>query len=203
MFLIGSGEMISAEALASFQIRSEKTALCIVDFQERLAAVMPQAERDACERNIALLLDLAQRHAWPVLVCEQYPMGLGKTVARLAEPIKAFTGSLVRLEKLHFSATAAPGFAELFARMNRPQWIVTGMETHVCVFQTVRGLLQLGASVQVPHDAVVSRTISNRQTGLALIERMGAVVTCTETVIFDALVAAGTDDFKALSRQLR
>jgi nicotinamidase-related amidase len=195
--------MVSSQDLSSFQIKTENTALCIVDFQERLAAVMPAAEREACERNISLLLDLAARLGWPVLVCEQYPKGLGNTVAALAKPIDAFSGNLLRLEKLHFSATAAPEFGDLFARIDRTQWIVTGMETHVCVFQTVRGLLQLGAAVQVPEDAVVSRSSSNRTRGLALMQSMGALITCTETVIFDALGVAGTDTFKAMSRQLR
>jgi hypothetical protein len=73
----------------------------------------------------------------------------------------------------------------------------------VCVWQTVRGLLAWGASVHVPGDAVISRSNANLRVGLALCERAGAVVTSTETVAFDALVRAGSDDFKAISRLVR
>jgi nicotinamidase-related amidase len=74
------------------------------------------------------------------------------------------------------------------------------MESHICVYQTARALRAGGAAVHVVRDAVASRTAQNRETGLALIERTGALVTTTETVVFDLLQRAGTDDFKALSR---
>lgn len=194
---------MDSRSLAAFRIRGGQTALCIVDFQERLAAVMPEPERIACERNIVLLLELAQRQDWPVLVCEQYPKGLGPTVPTLAGAVGARSDGVFRLEKLRFSATDDPGFDEVFGRINKSQWVVTGMEAHVCVFQTVRGLLELGVNVQVPEDAVISRASANRQRGLSLMSAMGTVVTSTETVVFDALGVAGTDDFKALSKQLR
>lgn len=194
---------MNASNLGKFTIHGHEAALCIVDFQERLAAAMPEAARLACERNIVLLLELAQRQGWPVLVTEQYPKGLGPTVATLQKAIGARTHGVFRLEKLHFSVTAAPSFDETFAQVGRRQWVVAGMETHVCVYQTVRGLLERGITVHVPEDTVVSRASANRARGLALMESMGAVVTCTETLLFDALHVAGTDDFKALSKQLR
>jgi len=121
----------------------------------------------------------------------------------LAAAVGARKDGVFALEKIHFSATEAPGFEAIFQQINRRQWIVTGMEAHVCVFQTVRGLLQKGAQVHVPDDAIVSRTAANGIRGLTLCERMGAVVTCTETIVFDALTVAGTDDFKVLSKRLR
>ena len=194
---------MSAGDLGKFTIHGNEAALCIVDFQERLAAAMPEAARLACERNIVLLLELAQRQGWPVLVTEQYPKGLGETVAKLQKAATARSQGVYRLEKLHFAATSDPAFDQVFMQMGRRQWVVTGMETHVCVYQTVRGLLERGVSVHVPEDTVVSRAAANRARGLALMQDMGAVVTCTETVLFDALHVAGTDDFKALSKQLR
>lgn len=185
-----------------YMVVPKEMALLVVDFQERLAAVMPEAERIACERNIMLLMELARRQGWPVIVTEQYRKGLGPTVAPL-EAALASCGDVHRLEKLHFSAGEAPGFAELFARAARLRWVVTGMEAHVCVYQTTRSLLNAGAHVFVPEDTVLSRSPANRHRGLALMGSMGATITCTETVIFDALGVAGTDDFKALSKQLR
>lgn len=194
---------MSAGNLGKFTIHGNDAALCIVDFQERLATAMPEAMRLACERNIVLLLEVAQRQGWPVLVTEQYPKGLGGTVPTLQRALGARSNGVFHLEKLHFAATSAPEFDQVFAQIARRQWVVTGMETHVCVYQTVRGLLERGVSVHVPEDTVVSRAGTNRARGLTLMERMGAVVTCTETVLFDALHVAGTDDFKALSKQLR
>lgn len=187
----------------AYKVSPSEAVLCIVDFQERLAAAMPEATRLACERNIILLLELAQRQGWPVLVCEQYPQGLGATVPSLAAAVGARSGGVFALEKVHFSATEAPGFDAIFQQIGRRQWIVTGMEAHVCVFQTVRGLLERGVQVHVPEDAVVSRSSANGLRGLTLCERMGAVVSCTETIVFDALGVAGTDDFKVLSKRLR
>jgi nicotinamidase-related amidase len=77
------------------------------------------------------------------------------------------------------------------------------METHVCVYQTVRDLVARGAAVHVPADAVISRTRENRAVGLELCTRAGGVVTSTEVVVFDALGKAGTDAFRALSRLVR
>lgn len=189
-------------ALDRYKIVPQEMALLLVDFQERLAAAMPEAERIACQRNILLLLELAQRQEWPVVVTEQYPKGLGPTVPDLTAALSA-QGHVHRLEKLHFSAAEAPGFGDLFQALGRKRWVVTGMETHVCVYQTVRGLLEAGAHVFVPEDAVVSRAADNRRRGLALMGTMNATITSTEAVIFDALQVAGTDDFRALSKQLR
>jgi nicotinamidase-related amidase len=85
----------------------------------------------------------------------------------------------------------------------RDQWIVVGMETHICVYQSVRGLRQGGAEVHVVRDAVISRQEANFLVGLGLIERTGAFVSSTETLVFDALGSAGSDAFKAMSRLVR
>jgi nicotinamidase-related amidase len=77
--------------------------------------------------------------------------------------------------------------------------IVAGMETHVCVYQTVRDLIAAGYMPFVPRDAVLSRTPENHETGLELMRECGATITSTETVVFDLLGAAGTPEFKKLS----
>ena len=110
-----------------------------------------------------------------------------------------------RFDKLAFSACGAPAFAEVARALGprRQQWIVTGMETHVCVYQTARDLVAMGMDVRVPVDAVASRRKSNWQVGLGLIERAGAVPSSTEAVVFDALGRAGTPAFKALSKRIK
>lgn len=189
--------------MKDLKIDPARAALLVVDIQERLAAAMPEADRAACERNVAILVELARRKGIPVVASEQYPRGLGPTVPAIAEALAAPGIEVHRFEKVEFACPEAPPFEELWRRLGRTQWIVTGMETHVCVYQSVRGLVAKGATVQVPRDAVASRTPENRSVGLALIERAGGLVTSTEAVVFDALGKAGTDDFRALSKLIR
>jgi nicotinamidase-related amidase len=175
----------------------------VVDVQDRLAAAMPPEARAACERNVGLLVELARRKGMPVVVSEQYPKGLGPTTRAVQDAIAAPGVEVHRFEKVEFACPDAPPFGDIFARLGRRQWIVAGMEAHVCVYQTVRGLAAAGAAVHVPRDAVVSRTAENHAVGLDLIERAGGIVTSTEVVVFDALQRAGTDDFKALSKLIK
>lgn len=177
-------------------------ALLVIDVQDRLIAAMPDGARAAVERNLITLAAAAERFALPVIVTEQYPRGLGRTtpsVAGALEPVKG----VCYFEKVEFAACAAPAWREAVAGMNRRTWVVTGMETHICVYQTVRALRAAGHTVHVVADAVASRTEANWQNGLDLCARTGAVITNTETVAFDLLGKAGTDDFKALSRLLK
>ena len=124
----------------------------------------------------------------PVLVTEQYPRGLGETVAELAEHLDG----IPRLEKVVFSAARAEGFD----LGGRDQALVCGIETHVCVAQTVADLLDEGVDAQVAIDAVSSRTAANRRAGLAKMEATGAMLTSTEMALFELLGRAGTPEFK-------
>jgi nicotinamidase-related amidase len=188
---------------ADLAVRADRAALLVVDVQERLWAVMPEADRARVERNLEILIELARRLRMPIVVSEQYPRGLGPTIGLVAKLVDAIDG-VKRLEKMEFSCADAPGWEALAREIGRDQWVVVGQETHVCVYQTVRGLVAGGAkSVHVPADAVLSRTADNRQVGLQLIEKAGAVVTSTEVVVFDALVRAGTEDFKAMSKLVK
>jgi nicotinamidase-related amidase len=187
---------------ADLDLTPDSCALLVIDIQERLIAAMPDGARASVERNMITLAATAERFTLPVIVTEQYPRGLGRTtpsVAGALEPVKG----VCYFEKVEFAATAAPAWREAVAGMNRRTWIVTGMETHVCVYQTVRALRDAGHVVHVVADAVASRTDANWQNGLDLCERTGAIITNTETVVFDMLGKAGTDDFKVLSRLLK
>jgi nicotinamidase-related amidase len=182
------------------QLIRADAALLVVDFQENLAKAMAPEELARASRNTGVLLTAARRLRLPVLATEQYPRGLGSTIAEL-RPLLA---DVEIVEKLEFSCARAPGFDDQLAGIApRNSIIVTGMEAHVCVYQTVLDLLERGVSVQVPRDAVVSRTAQNLETGLRLMERAGAVVTSTETVLFQLLERAGTDEFRELSKLIR
>jgi nicotinamidase-related amidase len=189
--------------LEALRIDPADTVLLIVDVQTKLSAVMPEAEMARVERNILVLLEMARRLHFPVIWSEQYPQGLGPTVPALATALAAPELVLTRLEKVTFSVTDHSRFQAAYTRIGRSRYVVVGMEAHVCVWQTARGLRALGAHVFVPADAVISRDPANRAVGLELAARAGAVVTSTEVVAFDALGRAGTDDFRAISRLIK
>lgn len=180
--------------------RREDSALLIVDAQTRLAAAMPETERAHLLRNTGVLIEAAKTLAIPVLQTEQYPRGLGPTEPELAERLR---GIAQPLEKTAFSCCGADGFDAAACADGRTQWIVCGMETHVCVLQTALELHARGLQVFVVEDAVCSRTAANTANALARLRQAGVIVSNTESVLFEWLRDAGHPQFKALSALIR
>lgn len=179
----------------------KSTLLVVVDIQERLASAMPTEQMGRVVKNTALLLQAAQRLSVRVLVSEQYPKGLGGTIPEVRDLLTSM--NVTPFAKLTFDALSDDPFHKS-AFTDRPAAVVlVGMEAHVCVFQTARSFVDRGVSTFVVSDAVASRTEENRRSGLSLVERAGAVVTNAESVVFDLLERAGTDDFKILSKLVR
>lgn len=179
----------------------KKTAVVVVDVQDRLAAAMPAEQLDRVKRAARILVESARLLGAPVLATEQYPKGLGPTLPEVAETLRAADAPC--FEKLDFSACDASGFAERLAATGAKAAVVLGMETHVCVYQTVRDLVARGFEVYVPIDGVASRRDDHREVGLALCERAGATRTTSETVVFDWLAQASGDAFKQISKLVR
>lgn len=175
-------------------LERDNAMLLLIDVQERLAQAMPPEALAQVLRNAAVLIKAAVRLGLPVVASEQYVKGLGSTVPELRALLPD-----APLEKLEFSCGSNKPLARQILKAGRSQVIVAGMETHVCVFQTVRDLLRGDLAVFVPQDAVVSRTEANRAVGLRLCEKSGATLTSTETVLFDLLGVAGTPEFKELA----
>lgn len=163
----------------------------IIDMQQKLAPTVQESE--ACVGAAVRLLQAAAVFELPVLAAEQYPAGLGHTeerVAALLNPARTF-------EKKKFSACIPPMVREL-GLLSRNQVIVAGIETHVCVQLTVLDLLREGRQVWVCADAVSSRRVIDRDVALSRMRQAGAVVTTTESVIFELLGEAGSDEFKRI-----
>jgi nicotinamidase-related amidase len=137
----------------------------------------------------------------PVLASEQYPKGLGPTIAPLREKLDEL--GVTPISKVDFDACGEPAFALALGRLAPRTAVVVGMESHVCVYQTARELVRRGVDTHVVRDAVASRREENRLAGLSLAERAGAVLTVTETVVFDLVRKAGTDAFKAVSKLVK
>ena len=168
-----------------------RTALVVVDVQEAFRRAIPDFDRIAAAT--ATLIRGADAIGVPVVITEQYPKGLGETVPEVAEHLPE---GVSPIEKVCFSVAEADGFD----LGGRDQVVLAGVETHVCVNQTVLDLLGKGVSVQVAEDAVGSRFSDSKRVGLHKMEQAGAVLTSVETALFELVRKAGGDDFKAVHR---
>jgi len=187
--------------LPTMELFTSKAGLCIVDIQEKLAASMPEKVVKGTLRNCLNLIEAARVLSLPIAMSEQYPQGLGRTLPVVAESVlRLQREQLFFFDKVQFSCFGLSSFDGWIKASGRTQWILAGMETHVCVYQTARAMVSSGLEVCVPRDAVVSRTMANWEIGLQLMERSGALISSTEAVIFDLLKKAGTEEFKQLSR---
>jgi nicotinamidase-related amidase len=180
-----------------FFIDKEDTILLIVDIQEKLAAVMK--EREKVVKNNLHLIELAKMIKMPVMVTEQYSKGLGPTVPEIREAVPQYRP----IEKMTFDCCGQPPFFEELKAQKKKNVVLTGMETHVCVLQTCISLLKGGLNVHVVQDAICSRFKENWKIGIEYMRDAGAVVTCTETAMFQLLKVAGTEEFKAMSRRIK
>jgi nicotinamidase-related amidase len=161
-------------------IERERSALLVVDFQVRL---MPAIDDGAAAvANAQRLIDAAEMLEVPILFTEQNARGLGGTVPEL-RPDAAHLA-----HKMTFDACRMPGF--LAALPDRPDLIVAGCETHVCVLQTVLGLLKAGRRIFAVRDAMGSRRAESKETALRRMERNGAEIVTTEMVLFELLGTA-------------
>jgi nicotinamidase-related amidase len=178
---------------AAPRLERDKAVVVVVDVQEGFRPVVRGFDDVAA--NIGRLVQGANALGVPVRASEQYPKGLGSTVPEVAEHLNA----VEPVAKTCFSAVEADGFD----LDGRSQAIVCGIESHICVWQTARGLIDQGVEVHVARDGVSSRTEANRDLGIELIERAGGQPTSVETALFDLLGAAGSDEFKAVQRIIK
>ena len=168
-----------------------RATLVVVDVQEGFRKALPEFEQVAAAT--ATLVRGADAIGIPIAITEQYPKGLGETVPEVAEHLPDGTEPV---SKTVFSAAEADGFD----LAGRDQALVCGIETHVCVNQTVLDLLGSGSEVHVAEDAVGSRFDQNNRVGLHKMEQAGAVLTTVETALFELLGRAGTDEFKQVQK---
>lgn len=177
--------------MTAAKLDPERAALVVIDVQEAFRKAIPGF--DAIASATATLIRGAEALDVPVLVTEQYPKGLGETVPEVADHLPE---GVTPIEKTVFSAAAADGFD----LAGRNQAIVCGIETHVCVNQTVLDLLDRDVEVHVVADAVGSRSEENRALGLSKAERAGAWTTSVETALFELLGRAGGERFKSVQK---
>jgi nicotinamidase-related amidase len=176
----------------------ERTALFVVDIQEGFRRHIDGF--DAMVAATKLLIEGCRELGVPTGYSEQYPAGLGHTVPELLEVLDGAES----FEKVEISSVAAAGWRDLPpAITSRGAIVIAGIETHVCVNQTVHDLLHRGTRVHIAADAVGSRDPWQRDVALQRLERAGAIVTTVETVLFELLECAGTPQFKAVQALIK
>ncbi len=180
-------------------LEADKTALIVVDIQEKLLPPIFEGERMV--RNSQLLIRLAHILKMPILATTQYSKGLGQTIPE----ITSLLGDVQPMDKLSFGCFNDEGFCSAAKRLpgNRNTMLVCGMESHICVTQTVLGALHQGYIVHVASDAVSSRTEWNWKIGLERMKQAGAVISSTEMAMYELMRASGSPVFKEMLKHLK
>lgn len=180
--------------MKNFQLNREDVVFAFIDIQDKLLKAM--YNRDEIVKNSTILAKVANIIGAEAIYTVQYPKGLGYTNEEVKDPLK----DKEEFGKVTFNSYGDEEIKKEFDRLGKKQVVLCGMETHICVFQTVRSLLEAGFEVFVVEDAIGSRAEKNYKNGLELLREMGSVVTNTETVLFDLAGIAGTDEFKILQK---
>lgn len=178
-------------------LEKTNTGLVIIDVQEKLMPVVGQRERIV--GNIKKLLLLSKLFHLPVILTEQYPKWLGATLPDIMGSLTYYNP----IPKIHFNCCDVEAFNEQLSSKELKNIIVTGVESHICVFQTCVSLLNSGYHIHIPQDAVGSRTDENWRVGLELSNKAGAFITSTESVIYQILKKAGTKEFKQMLKVVK
>ena len=184
--------------LGKFKLDAEKAVLVVIDVQERLVPAMPEDVYLRLRNTVAMLVEVAGLLGLPVVTTEQYPKGIGHTVPELAAACNETV-----IEKVSFGCCGEATFLEALKNTGRTQVLITGMEAHVCVYQTVLGLLEDGYYVHLIRDAICSRNKMDYLAGVANAGQAGAVVTTAETVMFQMLQESTHEQFRAVSKLVK
>lgn len=187
-----------SEIKKKFWLDPAQSALVVIDVQEKLTPAMNEGLYQQLLMNTPLLIEGCKALGMPIMTTEQYPKGLGHTIPELAQATEECC-----IEKMTFSCCGDEAFAQALEQKGVRQVVIVGMETHVCVLQTVLDLLDRGFVVHLVRDALASRFVSDYNNGLELAAQAGAVITTTETTLFQLVKVAGTDVFKTISKLVR
>lgn len=184
--------------MANFKLKREQTGLLVIDVQEKIFRIV--------DRNIDVLHTLKKAIKGfqilniPIVVSEQYPEGLGHTVASLQESL----GKEQKYwAKTSFSCAEDSAFKQYLLSLPISQWCLVGIEAHVCVLQTAKDLLALNKQVVVLNDAITSRSIYDFSTAIAEMRDCGVRISSTETVLFELVANSKAAEFKKLSELIK
>ncbi|MCP3941516.1 MAG: hydrolase [Desulfobacteraceae bacterium] len=175
----------------------DNSVMLIVDVQGQLAQQM--YEKDKLFSSLELIIKGMKILNVPILWMEQIPSKLGPTI----EQISCLMEDNTPLEKFSFSCCKEPAFIKKFEALGRNQILLTGIETHICVYQTGYELLNQGCQVQVATDCVSSRTKENKEIGLERLSQSGGQITSVEMIFFELMREARGDKFKQILKLIK
>jgi nicotinamidase-related amidase len=180
--------------MQTFTLERESTGLLVIDVQEKL---FPKIECwEEIFGSLTQLISGFQILNLPIVVSEQYPEGLGKTLPQITHLL----GNPAVLTKTTFSCVRDEAFKQQLMSLPVSQWVVAGIEAHVCVLQTARDLINLGKNVVAVNNAMGSRSIYDFSSAIAELRDSGARVSSTETVLFELVRDSKAPEFKQISR---
>ena len=179
-------------------LKIDTTALIVIDVQGKLAQLM--FEKEILFANLHRMIEAAKILDIPILWTEQVPQKLGPTTPEISDRL---AGVAEPISKTCFSCCGDDAFMAQLANLNRRQFLLTGIETHICVYQTARDLLANNNDVHIVTDAVSSRIAPNKQVGLQRMHEAGAVLSSTEMALFELLGAAEGDQFRAITQLIK
>lgn len=190
---------MSHKNIKNLRLISDDCILVIVDVQKRLMSSMQEKIKKLILKNISILIQVAHHLEIPIILTEQYPKGLGKTL----DEISSISSNSVPIEKISFSCMGSKEFTNTIQNLKRTRILLTGMETHVCCYQTGLDLLKNGFIVYSITDATCSRNKHNWEIALSSLKDAGAYLSSTEQLVFDLIRIAGTNEFKFISSLLK
>lgn len=185
-------------AAEKFWLDREQAVLVVIDIQAKLTPAMPPKIYERMRGTTAMLVEAAGLLGIPVVTTEQYPQGIGHTVPELAA---ACVNGVI--EKTSFGCCGEPTFLAALDKLGRRQVIVTGMEAHVCVYQTVLGLIGTGYHVHLVRDAICSRHKEDFLAGVSNAARAGALIITAEMALFQLLKDSRHEQFRAISKLIK
>lgn len=175
----------------------QQCCLVVVDVQGKLAQLMHN--KDALFKNVRILIQAAKILNIPILWCQQCPAALGPTVSEIAELLAGNKP----IDKSAFSCCGDDAFNTGLNQLAKGQVLLCGIETHVCIFQTAVDLLARGFRVDVPADAVSSRTIENKQVAVSRMAGLGVNITSVEMALFELLRTAEHPQFRQIAKLIK
>ena len=175
----------------------DNSVMLLVDVQGQLAQLMH--EKDKLFNSLELMIKGMKILNVPILWLEQIPSKLGLTIGQISCLMEGENP----IEKFSFSCWKEPEFKKKFKALGRNQVLLTGIETHICVYQTGYDLLSQGYQVQVAADCVSSRTKENKEIGLQRLTQSGGQITSLEMILFELMQEAGGEGFKQMVKLIK
>jgi len=195
--IMAGTSVLNPEIQIRMRVQRENTAGLVIDIQERLFPHIH--EHEAVARNTGILVEGLKILGVPVLVTQQYTRGLGPTIPGLLDLISDFPV----IEKTAFSCCDEPAFIRALTETHKQVILMAGIESHVCVLQTVIDLVERGYQPILVEDCVSSRKANDKNTAVRRMRMEGAIVTTCESILFELCRFSGTEEFKSILKLVK